>query len=44
MILLPSKEGNEPTINKEIMEIPDKNVNVAVQNWKAFMENIFNAV
>jgi hypothetical protein len=47
MVLLPgARKGvnDEPIIYQNIMQIHDKNVAVAVQNWQVFMNNIFSAL
>jgi hypothetical protein len=47
MVLLPgARKGvnDEPIIYQNIMQIHDKNVAVAVQNWQTFMNNIFSAL
>jgi hypothetical protein len=44
MILPITKVNGEDKINQEIMKIHKENVEVAVQNWKSFMDTILNAV
>ena len=45
VVILPtSKINGELKINQEIMKIHKENVEVAVQNWKSFMDTILNAV
>ena len=39
-----TKVNGEDKINQEIMKIHKENVEVAVQNWKSFMDTILNAV
>ena len=47
MVLLPgARKGvnDEPVIYQNIMQIHEKNVDVAVKNWQTFMNNIFSAI
>jgi hypothetical protein len=39
-----TKVNIEDKINQEIMKVHKENVEVAVQNWKSFMDTILNAV
>jgi hypothetical protein len=39
-----TKVNGEDKINQEIMKVHKENVEVAVQNWKSFMDTILNAV
>jgi hypothetical protein len=44
MVLPTTKTNGEDKINQEIMKVHKENVEVAVQNWKSFMDTILNAV
>ena len=44
MVLPMTKINGADKINEEIMKVHKENVEVAVQNWKSFMETILNAV
>jgi hypothetical protein len=44
MVLPFTKINGEDKIDQEIMKVHKENVEVAVQNWKSFMDTILNAV
>ena len=44
MVLPMTKINGEDKIDQEIMTVHKENVDVAVQNWKSFMDTILNAV
>jgi len=40
VLKLPTDENDKVHINREIMELHEKNVKIAVENWRAFLSGI----